>query len=49
MAPAVATLSVHEGLTCRERGRAFDLAAAVEKALVVCESVSEGVAPGTDH
>ncbi len=42
MAPASAMLSVHEGLTCRERGRSFDLAAAIDYALGLCEPASGG-------
>ena len=37
MAPAVAALSVHDRLACRERGRSLDLAAAVDRALALCE------------
>jgi len=39
MAPAVAALSVHDRLTCRERGRTLDLAAAVDLALTLCDGV----------
>ena len=41
MAPAVATLSEHDRLACRERGRSLDLAAAVDHALALCERAEE--------
>ena len=47
MAPAVAALSEHDRLACRERGRSLDLAAAVECALVLCEPEGGGGVPET--
>ncbi len=47
MAPAVATLSVHDRLTSRERGRELDLATAVDRALALCEGATKDGA--TEH
>ena len=47
MAAAVAALSVHDRLSCRERGRSLDLPAAVDKALAVCASAGKDGASET--
>ena len=37
LAPTVSALSVHDRLSCRERGRSLDLASALDRALALCE------------
>ena len=47
IAPAAAALSAHDRLTCRERGRSLDLAAAIDHALAVCERTATDSATGS--